>query len=78
MTSLRKDAFELLEKMPEDKLTFIIQIMQGLDGLYKNDKDEREQAFERLESMRRKADSLDYEAELAAFKEEKYGHASVG
>ena len=29
MTSLRKDAFELLEKMPEDKLTFIIQIMQG-------------------------------------------------
>ena len=78
MTSLRKDAFELLEKMPEDKLTFIIQIMRGVDGLYKNDEDERNQAFERLESMRRKADSLDYEAELAAFKEEKYGHASVG
>ena len=58
MTSLRKDAFELLEKMPEDKLTFIIQIMQGLDGLYKNDKDEREQVFERLESMRRKADRM--------------------
>ena len=78
MTSLRKDAFELLEKMPEDKLTFIIQIMQGLDGLYKNDKDEREQAFERLESMRRKADNLDYEEELVAYREEKYGHASVG
>ena len=61
MTSLRKDAFELLEKMPEDKLTFIIQIMQGLDGLYKNDKDEREQAFERLESMRRKADRMQCE-----------------
>ena len=58
MTSLRKDAFELLEKMPEDKLTFIIQIMQGLDGLYKNDKDEREQAVEPLESMRRKADRM--------------------
>jgi len=78
MTSLRKDAFELLEKMPEDKLTFIIQIMQGVDGLYKNDEDERNQAFERLESMRRKADNLDYEAELAAYREEKYGHASVG
>ena len=78
MTSLRKDAFELLEKMPEDKLTFIIQIMQGGDGLYKNDKDERDQAFERLESMRRKADTLDYEEELAAYREEKYGHASVG
>lgn len=78
MTSLRKDAFELLEKMPEDKLTFIIQIMRGVDGLYKNDEDERNQAFERLESMRRKADSLDYEEELAAYREEKYGHASVG
>lgn len=78
MTSLRKDAFELLEKMPEDKLTFIIQIMQGVDGIYKNDEDERDQAFERLERMRRKADNLDYEAELAAYREEKYGHASVG
>ena len=69
MTSLRKDAFELLEKMPEDKLTFIIQIMRGVDGLYKNDEDERNQAFERLESMRRKVDTLDYEAELAAYRE---------
>lgn len=78
MTSLRKDAFELLEKMPEDKLTFIIQIMQGVDGIYKDDKDERDQSFERLESMRRKADNLDYEEELVAYREEKYGHASVG
>ena len=78
MTSLRKDALELLKKMPEDKLMFIIQIMQGVDGLYQNDENERERAFERLEHMRRKADDLDYEAELAAYREEKYGHASVG
>ena len=28
MTALRKDAMELLEQVPEDKLYFIIQIMQ--------------------------------------------------
>ena len=37
-----------------------------------------EDAFERLEKMRKKAPDLDYEAELAAYREEKYGHASVG
>ena len=65
MTSLRKEAVELLEKMPEDKLPFIIQIMQGVEGLYGDDEDERESAFERLEQMRRKVDNLDYDAELA-------------
>lgn len=28
MTALRKDAMDLLERMPEDKLYFIIQIMK--------------------------------------------------
>ena len=54
MTSLRKDAFELLENIPEDKLTFIIQIMQGVYGLSYDDSEEREDAFERLEKMRKK------------------------
>ena len=31
---MREEAFELLEKMPEDKLVFIIQIMQGVNSLY--------------------------------------------
>lgn len=34
MTELRKDAINLLEQMPEDKLYFIVQIMQGVNGLY--------------------------------------------
>lgn len=78
MTSLRKDAFELLEKIPEDKLTFVIQIMQGVNGLYNDDSAEREEAFQRLERMRKRADSLNYKEELETYREEKYGHASVG
>ena len=35
MTAMREEAFELLEKMPEDKpKVFIIQIMQGVNSLY--------------------------------------------
>ena len=33
MTALRKDAMDLLDRMPEDKLYFIIQIMEGVTGL---------------------------------------------
>lgn len=77
MTSLRRDAISLLEQIPEDKLTFVIQIMQGVNGLYQDDRKERDEAFNRLERMRRKNDSLDYEAELASYREEKYGSANI-
>ena len=33
MTSIRKEAIEMLERIPEDKLTFVIQIMRGVNGL---------------------------------------------
>ena len=39
--------------------------------------DKREQAFSYWESMRRPAPDIDYKAELAEWREEKYGAASV-
>lgn len=33
MTAIRREAIEMLEKVPEDKLGFVIQIMQGVNGL---------------------------------------------
>lgn len=33
MTANRKEAIELLERIPEDKLSFVIQIMRGVNGL---------------------------------------------
>ena len=60
MTALRKDAMDLLERMPEDKLYFIIQIMEGVTGLYGSESEKvREQAFEQLENLRRKAPQID-------------------
>lgn len=33
MTATRKEAMKMLEKIPEEKLGFVIQIMQGVNGL---------------------------------------------
>lgn len=78
MTALRKDAMDLLERMPEDKLYFIIQIMQGVSGLYETENQAvKDNAFENLESLRRKAPQLDYEKELECYREEKYGSANI-
>lgn len=33
MTAIRREAIQLLEKIPEDKLDFVIQIMQSVNGL---------------------------------------------
>lgn len=33
MMTTRQEAMRMLEKVPEDKLDFVIQIMQGVSGL---------------------------------------------
>lgn len=33
MTTIRREAIELLERIPENKLSFVIQIMRGVNGL---------------------------------------------
>lgn len=73
MTALRQSAIMELEKLPEDKLTFIIQIMRGVNGLYADTNSERKEAFARLEQLRRKGTVTDDDAELASYREEKYG-----
>lgn len=69
MTTLRQSAIRELEKLPEDKLSFVIQIMQGVNGLYNDNHSERKEAFERLEQLRKKATIIDDEAELASYRE---------
>ena len=73
MTALRQSAIMESEKIPEDKLSFIIQIMQGLNGLYNDSNKERKEAFSRLEQLRKKGTVTDDDVELAAYREDKYG-----
>jgi hypothetical protein len=73
MTALRQSAFKELEKLPEDKLNFVIQIMQGVNELYGSTGSEKEEAFARMEQIRKKGTITDYDGELASYREEKYG-----
>lgn len=73
MTALRQNAMLELEKIPEDKLGFILQIMQGVNGLYSDTKTEKKEAFSKLEQLRKKGTVIDDDAELVAYREEKYG-----
>ena len=58
MTRMLKDAHDLLNRVPEDKLPFLVEIMKGINGLYPDDEEpevseeERMAAFETLEQMR--------------------------
>ena len=47
--------------------------MQGVNGLYNDNKTERKEAFFRLEQLRKKGTVVDDDAELASYREEKYG-----
>lgn len=72
MTALRQSAIRELEKLPEDKVEFILQIMQGVNGLY-NNQSERKEAFARLEQLRKKGTVTDNDIELASYRDGKYG-----
>lgn len=74
MTAIRQTAFRELEKMPEDKVVFILQIMQGVNGLYTDNKPERKEAFAQLELLRKKGTVTDDDAELASYRDAKYGN----
>ena len=81
MTRMLKDAHDLLNRVPEDKLPFLVEIMKGINGLYPDDEEpevseeERMAAFETLERMRKSIPHLDYNKELASWREEKFGYA---
>ena len=74
MTALRQSAIRELEKIPEDKLTFVIQIMQGVNGLYSDTSNEKKEAFATLERLRKKGTVDNYNDELNTYTDEKYGN----
>lgn len=46
MTAIRQEAMQMLEKVPEDKLSFVIQIMQGVNGLLESTEEKEKEALD--------------------------------
>ena len=78
MTALRRDAHSLLERMPEEKLAFLVEIMKEIDGTTPPQPvADNSPAFRRLMALRRPLPDLDEAKELARWREERFGHAGT-
>ena len=74
MTTLRRDAYSLLDRMPEEKLAIVIRFMRDMDEQIRlEDMQARRAAFARLESMIKPVPGLNEKKELASWREEKFG-----
>ena len=76
MTKVKEDVIRLIKEMPDERVYYILKIVEGVHELYSvNDMNEKEKAFADLEKLRRSVPHLDYDKELEYSREERYGHA---
>lgn len=82
MTALRREAIQLVEQMPEEQMSHIIQYIRSLIGKSSSDEQvsknveatPKMKAFWELEKMLvPMSQDLDYKKELAEARDEKYG-----
>lgn len=75
MTTARQEALLMVQSLPENQLHFILDIMKSLSKFMPTDTNtakDRDNAFMVLESLKRKIPDLNYEKELAEYREERY------
>ena len=77
MTALRQQAFEMLENFPADKLFALISFMQGEMLKSQETREARLErkrlAHEKFKSLCKPIPNLDEKAELAKYREERFG-----
>lgn len=77
MTALKERAIDIIRRMPEEKLFYVVQLLESVEELSENTikegKKPERRALEDLLRFRRRSDvEIDYKAELAKAREEKY------
>ncbi len=78
VTAIRADAYNLLERMPEETLFSLVEMMRGIEDIRLRKKTEgNSPAFHRLMSICRPMPGLNEKKELASWREEKFGDAGV-
>lgn len=78
MSEKKREAAALLERMPEDKVDFVIEFIRQMEIRAGQNREltPKMQAFQRLEALRKQTAgnaALDYDKELAEARDEKYG-----
>lgn len=72
-----KKAIDMISRMPEEKLYYIVQLLECVEGLSENREEGAEtpeqRALKDLQQFRKRSDvEIDYKDELAKAREEKY------
>ncbi len=80
MTVMQERAFEMIKRLPDEKIYYIVQILEGMEGLTSQavhgTMTKEQKAYENLQRFRKCSDvEIDYKAELAQALEEKYAGA---
>ena len=77
MTVMQERAFEMIKRLPDDKVYYIVQMLEGIAGLIPEKGMEavssEQKAYENLQRFRKCNDvEIDYKAELLQALEDKY------
>lgn len=80
MTLIKEKAVEMIQRMPDDNMLYVVNILRNLEEMSANkkkDKREAEEAFQNILTMeRRLPENFDMEREFQEAMEEKYGNFS--
>lgn len=79
MTAIKKRAIEMIERMPDDRIYYVVSLLDSIEGLTAATDDSAEErtesqiAFEELQQYRKKGTvDRDYKEELYEAMREKY------
>ncbi len=78
MTQIKERAVELIERIPDDNMFYVINILQNLEEMSSDKTADKRQAMEALENVLkfsgRLSEDFDADRELEMAREEKYGN----
>ena len=78
MTQMKERAVELIERIPDEKMFYVINILQNLEEMSSNRPADKKQAMEALQNVLKFSGTLpedfDADKELQEAREEKYGN----
>lgn len=77
MTMIQEQAIDMIKRMPDDKIYYVIHILEGIEGLFADQKDvtktRSQQAYENLQRFRKcSMTERDYKKDLQEALEDKY------
>lgn len=80
MTVIQERAFEMIKRMPDDKVYYVVKMLEGMESLSAqtgmDGKTKEQKAYENLQRFRKCSNTdADYKAELTKALEEKYESA---